>query len=49
MCHQIAVMYLGNIVEYIGYGRRISTEGMHPYTKALMKSVFKVDFKPGEK
>lgn len=49
MCHQIAVMYLGNIVEYIGYGRRISTEGMHAYTKALMKSVFKVDFKPGEK
>lgn len=49
MCHQIAVMYLGNIVEYIGYGRRISTEGMHPYAKALMKSVFKVDFKPGEK
>lgn len=49
MCHQIAVMYLGNIVEYIGYGRRISTECMHPYTKALMKSVFKVDFKPGEK
>lgn len=49
MCHQIAVMYLGNIVEYIGYGRRISTEGVHPYTKALMKSVFKVDFKPGEK
>ena len=49
MCQQIAVMYLGNIVEYIGYGRRISTEGMHPYTKALMKSVFKVDFKPGEK
>lgn len=49
LCHQIAVMYLGNIVEYIGYGRRISTEGMHPYTKALMKSVFKVDFKPGEK
>lgn len=49
MCHQIAVMYLGNIVEYIGYRRRISTEGMHPYTKALMKSVFKVDFKPGEK
>ena len=49
MCHRIAVMYLGNIVECIGYGRRISTEGMHPYTKALMKSVFKVDFKPGEK
>ncbi len=49
MCHQIAVMYLGNIVEYIGGGRRITGDGMHPYTKALMKSVFKVDFKPGEK
>lgn len=49
MCHQVAVMYLGNVVEYIGGGRRISTEGMHPYTKALMKAVFKVDFKPGEK
>ena len=49
MCHQVAVMYLGNVVEYIGGGRRISTEGMHPYTKALLKAVFKVDFKPGEK
>lgn len=49
MCHQVAVMYLGNVLEYIGGGRRIGTEGIHPYTKALMKSVFKVDFKPGEK
>ena len=49
MCHQVAVMYLGNVVEYIGGGRRISTEGMHPYTKALLKAVFKVDFKPGER
>ena len=49
MCHQIAVMYLGNVVEYIGGGRRISTEGMHPYTKALLKAVFKVDFKTGER
>ena len=49
MCHQIAVMYLGYIVEFMCYGRRIRTECMHPYTKALMKSVFKVDFKPGEK
>lgn len=49
MCHQVAVMYLGNVVEYIGGGRRISTDAMHPYTKALMKAVFKVDFKPGEK
>ena len=49
MCHQVAVMYLGNVVEYIGGGRRISTECMHPYTKALLKAVFKVDFKPGER
>lgn len=49
MCHQVAVMYLGNVVEYIGGGRRISTEGMHPYTKALLKAVFRVDFKPGER
>ena len=49
MCHQVAVMYLGNVVEYIGGGRRISTEGMHPYTKVLLKAVFKVDFKPGER
>ena len=49
MCHQIAVMYLGNVVEYVGGGRRISTDAAHPYTKALMKAVFKVDFKPGEK
>lgn len=49
MCHQVAVMYLGNVLEYIGGGRRIASEGMHPYTKALMKAVFKVDFKPGEK
>ena len=49
MCHQVAVMYLGNVLEYIVGGRRIATEGVHPYTKALMKSVFKVDFKPGEK
>ena len=49
MCNQIAVMYLGNVVEYIGGGRRISTDAEHPYTKALMKAVFKVDFKAGEK
>lgn len=46
--HQVAVMYLGNVVELLEQGR-LSTEGAHPYTKALMKSIFKVDFKPGEK
>ena len=48
MCHQIAVMYLGNVVEWIEKGR-ISEHCKHPYTKALMQAVFKVDFKPGEK
>lgn len=48
MCHEVAVMYLGNVVEWMEKGR-ISEHCKHPYTKALMQAVFKVDFKPGEK
>lgn len=48
MSHQVAVMYLGNVVERLE-GCRLSTGSAHPYTKALIKSIFKVDFKPGEK
>lgn len=48
MSHQVAVMYLGNVVERLE-GCRLSTGSAHPYTKALIGSVFKVDFKPGEK
>lgn len=48
MCKQVAVMYLGNIVELIE-GKRISEACRHPYTKALMKVIFKLDFKNGEK
>ena len=48
MCHQVAVMYLGNVVEWLEHGR-IAENCKHPYTKALMGAVFKVDFKPGEK
>lgn len=48
MCHQIAVMYLGNVVEWLEKGR-IAESCKHPYTQALMQAVFKVDFKPGEK
>ena len=48
MSHQVAVMYLGNVVELLEKGR-LSVNGVHPYTKALIKSIFKVDFKPGEK
>nr|WP_301961827.1 ABC transporter ATP-binding protein [uncultured Phascolarctobacterium sp.] len=48
MSHQVAVMYLGNVVERLE-GCRLSTGSAHPYTKALIKSIFKVDFKAGEK
>lgn len=48
MCHQVAVMYLGNVVELLEKGR-ISQQARHPYTQALLQAVFKVDFKPGEK
>ena len=48
MCKQVAVMYLGNIVELIE-DKRISEVCRHPYTQALMKVIFKLDFKPGEK
>ena len=48
MCHHTAVMYLGNVVELIE-NDRIANNCRHPYTKALMKAVFKVDFRPGER
>lgn len=43
--HQIAVMYLGNIVEVLP-GEDISEKGLHPYTRALIDAVFdvKMDF-----
>lgn len=37
--HQIAVMYLGTIVEVLP-GEEISTNAMHPYTQALLGAVF---------
>lgn len=37
--HQIAVMYLGTIVEVLP-GEEISTHAMHPYTQALLGAVF---------
>lgn len=48
MCHQLAVMYLGNVVELIEKGD-IADHAKHPYTKALLQAVFKVDFQRGEK
>lgn len=39
--HKIAVMYLGNIVEMLDNTKyELSTDALHPYTKALIKSVF---------
>ena len=37
--HQIAVMYLGNIVEVLP-AEDISSKAMHPYTQALLGAVF---------
>ena len=37
-CDEVAVMYMGRIVEY-GTAGQIFDEPLHPYTKALLKSV----------
>ncbi|MCD8212137.1 MAG: ATP-binding cassette domain-containing protein [Oscillospiraceae bacterium] len=40
--HQVAVMYLGNIVEIMP-GGEVGTEAMHPYTKAMIGAIFDLD------
>ena len=37
--HQVAVMYLGNIVEILP-GEKVGADSKHPYTQALIDSVF---------
>lgn len=37
--HQIAVMYLGNVVEILS-GKEVTTKAAHPYTQALLDSIF---------
>lgn len=39
--HQVAVMYLGNLVEVLP-GEHLKDQAMHPYTKALMGSIFDI-------
>ena len=48
MCHQVAIMYLGNVMEWLETGR-IAFHCKHPYSQALMDAVFKVDYHKGEK
>lgn len=47
MSHQVAVMYLGNVVELLEENR-LSSGPAHPYTKALVNSIFKVEYQRGE-
>lgn len=42
VAHQIAVMYLGNLVEVMS-GSELATQACHPYTKALMGSIFDIN------
>lgn len=42
VAHQVAVMYLGNLVEVIP-GEDLSKRAKHPYTRALMGSIFDIN------
>ena len=46
--HKCAVMYLGNLMEYMD-STHLAGEAKHPYTLGLMHAIFKVDYRPGEK
>ena len=48
MCDNVAVMYLGQIVEY-GTVRQIFHDPRHPYTKGLLRSLPKMDQNRGDK
>lgn len=42
IAHQVAVMYLGNLVEVLP-GEGLNEKAQHPYTKALMGSIFDIN------
>lgn len=42
VAHQVAVMYLGNLVEVLP-GENIAAKSVHPYTRALMGSIFDIN------
>lgn len=46
--HQIAVMYLGHIVEVIP-GEKVAKEADHPYTQALLGALFSIYMDPSKK
>ncbi len=46
--HQLAVMYLGNIVEVIP-GEEVAQYACHPYTQALLGALFSIHMEPGTK
>jgi len=40
--HQVAIMYLGNVVELLP-GKMLGSTMVHPYTQALLDSIFSID------
>lgn len=48
LSHQVAVMYLGHIVELVP-GDQLSAQGTHPYTKALLGALFSVNMSQKER
>ena len=46
--HEIAIMYLGNVLEVLP-GEKLKDSSYHPYTKALLSSLFSINMDFSEK